>query len=243
MPSLNAGELQWLGEQIFRNECNSQPACLTSWNAGEEFPSLGIGHFIWYQRGQQGIFQETFPLLLARLERSSVALPEWLRGDADQPWPSRDAFLAEQDAPRMRELRQLLLDTKAIQTDLIVERFQRVVDEGFPQLPADDNDLLRQKLRTVANASPPYGLYALIDYVHFKGEGTSASERYQGEGWGLIQVLQGMPASSSTPLEDFVASARQVLAQRVLNAPAERREDRWLQGWHNRVSTYLPPQP
>src|SRR5690606_37756795 len=104
------------------------------------------------------------------------------------------------------------------------------------------NSRLRQQMLDIASASPPLGLYALIDYVHFKGEGTNPAERYQGEGWGLLQVLQNMPAHSAAPLDAFAASARTVLSQRVANAPAERREDRWLQGWHNRVSTYLPPQ-
>jgi hypothetical protein len=95
----------------------------------------------------------------------------------------------------------------------------------------------------VAGAEPPYGLYALIDYVHFKGEGTKDSERYQGEGWGLLQVLQRMPAASATPLPDFVASARDVLAKRVALAPSARNEQRWLNGWHARLATYLPELP
>jgi hypothetical protein len=41
--------MEWLGQQIFRNECNSEPACLPTRNAGENSPSPGIGHFIWYR--------------------------------------------------------------------------------------------------------------------------------------------------------------------------------------------------
>ena len=37
------------------------------WNPGEEFPSLGIGHFIWYPAGVDGPFIESFPRLLAFL--------------------------------------------------------------------------------------------------------------------------------------------------------------------------------
>ena len=29
-----------------------------------------------------------------------------------------------------------------------------------------------------------------MDYVNFKGEGVSSSERYRGQGWGLLQVLE-----------------------------------------------------
>ena len=65
LPRILDSELQWLGEQIFNNECASQFECLTSWNPGERFPSLGIGHFIWYQQKQIEPFEETFPELLA----------------------------------------------------------------------------------------------------------------------------------------------------------------------------------
>ena len=45
---LSEAEKEWLGRKIFKNECDSNFECLTTWNKGEEFPSLGIGHFIWY---------------------------------------------------------------------------------------------------------------------------------------------------------------------------------------------------
>ena len=41
-------------------------------------------------------------------------------------------------------------------------------------------------------ASSAMGCYALVDYVNFKGEGVLATERYAGQGWGLLQVLEGM---------------------------------------------------
>lgn len=85
------------------------------------------------------------------------------------------------------------------------------------------------------------GAYALIDYVHFKGDGSKPSERYQGTGWGLLQVLQGMENHSShMALQAFAASAAAVLEQRVALAPPERDEQRWLAGWHKRLQTYVP---
>ena len=66
-------------------------------------------------------------------------------------------------------------------------------------------------------------------------------ERYQGEGWGLLQVLQGMsdmPDAKET-LAEFVRSARNILNHRVFNSPNKRHEERWLQGWLRRVDTYL----
>ncbi|MBX9724225.1 MAG: hypothetical protein K2X81_22645, partial [Candidatus Obscuribacterales bacterium] len=45
---LSEKEAAAVGQKIWRNECSGSIDGLTSWNAGEEFPSLGIGHFIWY---------------------------------------------------------------------------------------------------------------------------------------------------------------------------------------------------
>ena len=79
-------------------------------------------------------------------------------------------------------------------------------------------------------------MYALVDYVKFKGEGTLSSERYQEQGWGLRQVLTAMGAGPS--LIVFSRAADAVLTRRVANSPPERREQRWLPGWRSRVRTY-----
>jgi hypothetical protein len=78
-----------------------------------------------------------------------------------------------------------------------------------------------------------------MDYVNFKGEGTSPTERYQGEGWGLLQVLAGM-SDSGSPTVAFSKSADRVLTRRVELSPSARGEKRWLPGWRNRLATYIP---
>jgi hypothetical protein len=236
LPTLPAQHLDWLGQQIYQNECNRQPECLTSWNVGEDFPSLGIGHFIWYRSQQTEEFSETFPSLLDYLHNNGVTLPSWLEPSTDQPWPDRPSFLASQSSARMRELRELLLTTQPQQAAFIVERFSKML------ATADflTNNNLHNKLQAVASANSPFGPYALIDYVHFKGEGSNPAEQYSGRGWGLKQVLIAMPDNPSDPLASFVVAAKQVLQQRVASAPAERNEQRWLAGWHKRLDTYLP---
>lgn len=56
--SLPPRQLQAIGQQIYKNECNQQSQCLVHWNRGEAFPSLGIGHFIWYPDGMDAGFVE-----------------------------------------------------------------------------------------------------------------------------------------------------------------------------------------
>jgi hypothetical protein len=83
-------------------------------------------------------------------------------------------------------------------------------------------------------------MYVLIDYVNFKGEGTLETERYNGQGWGLLQILDGMNGTEKgmPALVEFADGAERVLLRRVSNSPPERGEKRWIPGWKNRIKTY-----
>jgi len=242
MPALDESQASWVADQIFQNECNRQLSCLTSWNVGEDFPSLGIGHFIWYRQDQKERFVESFPDLLGYYVARGVDLPDWIAGLPGwaAPWSDRETFLADIDSPRMQALRIFLNDTRGIQAEFIVRRLAR----SLPALMAasEQSDAVAEEFYRVANSEAPHGMYALIDYVNFKGEGTALSERYQGHGWGLLQVLETILATpdGGTVLEQFAAAARQVLARRIENAPVERGEERWRRGWNNRTLTYVP---
>ncbi len=240
MPTLTAPQTLWLGERIFANECNLKLPCLTSWNAGEDFPSLGIGHFIWYRAGQQDSFVESFPALLNFYRSAAVPLPQWLETLPGQhsPWQSRAQFLADQDGERLRSLRSFLYDTRDVQVKFIIRRMQA----SLPILLANTEkpEEIQSLFYEIANTDAPMGMYALIDYVNFKGEGAALSERYDGEGWGLLQVLETLSKNrdQSPLMAQFASAARAVLARRVANSPSERNEQRWLEGWNNRTRTY-----
>jgi hypothetical protein len=251
IPSLSPDYYSWLGGQIFDKECNSKPSCLTHWNQGEDFPSMGIGHFIWYRQGQNAGFEETFPQLLAYLSNQGVALPEWIDEPlaAENPWPSREVFYADYDQKPMKEMRELLFATRDLQAAFIVDRFEETAQQIINSAAADQRTTVEKSLYEVANDSPPLGLYALIDYLHFKGSGLNPEERYQGQGWGLLQVLlemshsqQSETSSTATSLDAFVAAATTVLQRRVSNAPPARNEQRWLPGWTIRVQSYNSPE-
>lgn len=243
LPQFNPQQMDWLGDRVFANECNRSFSCLTSWNEGEDFPSLGIGHFIWYKSGQNERFEETFPTLLAFYKTHGYALPEWLEalGNPDSPWQDREQFLADLDSQRMQQLREFLGSTTELQVLFIVERLHASTVDLFGELEPSLQSSVESSFYEIANSHTPYGMYALIDYVHFKGTGIATSERYRGEGWGLLQVLLELQGSTAN-LDNFVAAATRVLARRVANAPLERREQRWLAGWKNRLQTYLPNQ-
>ena len=229
------------GKKLWQNECAGTVEGLTSWNSGEAFASLGIGHYIWYPAGQRGPFEESFPELVRFLEAGKVALPDWLKEAGACPWNSREEFLRDRNGLRLASLRELLAHTVALQARFSADRLQAALPKMLDALPTEQRAKVRGQFARVAGS--PNGVYALVDYVNFKGEGVLPTERYHGQGWGLLQVLAGMtgdPLVGPGPAaaREFAASAARVLSERVANAPPERGESRWLPGWKNRVRTY-----
>ncbi len=225
-----------VAEKIWKNECAGSFEGLTTWNKGENFASLGIGHFIWYSTKSAEPFQETFPELVIFLQNEGAAVPSWLRNTPTCPWKSREEFYQNIQSPKMIELRQFLFETKNLQAIFIAKRLEKALPQMVATLPTEEKINVTVIFNRLLDDSR--GLYALIDYLNFKGLGISAQESYKGQGWGLLQVLQGIPPQSKDVVVDFVASAKQTLTQRVQNAPPERHEEKWLKGWLNRVNTY-----
>ena len=235
-------ELQWIAEKVYINETGGNPEKLVSWNAQEEFASLGIGHFIWYPVGRTGPFTETFPALLSYMQTQGVKMPTWLYtcAAAGAPWPNKAAFEQAAMDPEVKELRRFLDQTRTLQANFMAMRLQQTLPSLLAQLPAPLQPQLLARYQAVERS--PGGLYALLDYVNFKGEGTNPRERYQGQGWGLLQVLLAMTPVEPGPmaLQEFARAAEQVLTQRVANSPVERHEANWLAGWRKRIASYQP---
>ncbi|MGI8820684.1 MAG: hypothetical protein ACR2ID_07455 [Chthoniobacterales bacterium] len=237
---LSRGEAARIGKRVWQNECAGTISGLTSWNAGENFASLGIGHFIWYPKGVRGPFAESFPDFVAYAAQAGTKLPQAVEANRQSgcPWATRAEFLAASKSAPMAELRQFLVRTVDLQAQFLVQRLQQALPKMLAQTKAGDGAHLRRQFDRVASTSQ--GCYALVDYVNFKGEGVLDSERYGGQGWGLLQVLSGMNGQEAglAAAQEFSASARRVLTRRVENSPPARAEARWLPGWLQRVSGY-----
>ncbi len=238
--SLSPAQKLTIGKKIWQNECGGTVDGLTTWNAGEEFPSLGIGHFIWYTANHKGPFTESWPQFMAFCQKNKVAPPA-VGLQAHCPWPTSAEFKKEFRSPQMNELRQWLAANVALQTDFIIARSQAALPKILAQAPANDRSRIAANYQKVA--ATPNGQYALIDYVNFKGDGLNPSERYAGKGWGLLQVLGGMKQVESGPAAatEFAASAKRALNRRIDNSPSARGESRWREGWLNRCDTYARP--
>ncbi|WP_315724579.1 MULTISPECIES: hypothetical protein [unclassified Bradyrhizobium] len=245
---LPADVAQMIGRKIWLNEAGGRRDAITSWNAGEQFASLGIGHFIWYPVTAKPPFEEGFPGLVAFLRKGKTPLPAWLDKNPVPPcpWNSRAEFKKNFNSPQMRQLRQFLLDTIAEQTQFLVARAQGAMDKILANTPdgAEREHIVAQYSRVVRASDD---LYPLIDYINFKGEGTNPAETAvdketgQRQGWGLKQVLLKMNGTTTEPkavLAEYSDAVQVVLQQRVRNLPSNRV---WEAGWLRRAETYRRP--
>ncbi len=222
-----------LGRRIWANECAGSVQGLVSWNDGENFPSLGIGHFIWFPRGVNERFRESLPSLVRYARAQGVRVPTCFDGPA--PWPNKAAFLADRSG-KADAMRRWLAQNVEIQTHYIIARSHRSL--GVMMQASRKPAVVQAHYRALA--ATPQGMYCLVDYVNFKGEGTKPGEGYNGQGWGLLQVLEEMRGNPQgrAACAEFSRAASVVLRRRVANAPAGRNEQRWLPGWLNRCKTY-----
>src|SRR6202790_22798 len=86
---ISDSQAERIGRRLWQNESGGSVAGLTAWNSGEDFASLGIGHFIWYPANHRGPFEESFPLLLEYLTSSGLTLWPWLKRSGACPWSDR----------------------------------------------------------------------------------------------------------------------------------------------------------
>src|SRR6266550_2091655 len=237
--TLSHFDVQRIGKKIWQNECNGTISGLTSWNQGEDFASLGIGHFIWYPKGRRGPFEESFPKVVSFISKHGAKLPTLLLGTGEKPcpWNSRTEFLQAQHSTEMNQLRRFLADTIDLQAEFLIARLESALPKMLAEAAPSDRANVQEQFERLTRTSQ--GCYAIVDYVNFKGEGVLHTERYQGQGWGLLQVLEAMHGTSHAgAVDEFARAARAVLTQRVQNSPADRHESRWLSGWIRRVKSY-----
>jgi len=240
--TLSASAKHKIGLKIWQNESGGKISGLTHWNVGEEFPSMGIGHFIWYPKGFNGRWTESFPLFIRYAQQhGSRDIPAWVVNAPHCPWSSRAEFLKDFNGPRLTELRTYLAKNIALQTDYIVATSQAALPKIMAAAPATQRAKIQSNYRKVSTTTN--GTYALIDYVNFKGDGTNPTERYNGQGWGLMWVLMEMkPVPAGQPAaREFAEAAKRCLDRRISNSPPARGESRWKAGWHNRCNTYAQP--
>ncbi len=226
--------------RVWKNESGKTIKGLTWWNENEDFASMGIGHFIWFPKDQKKNYDETFPKLISFLQRNGAAVPKWLsKKNVPCPWESKKDFDSALNSKKMIQVRSLLKNTIMLQALYIAKRLER----SLPNILSTTSLSQKEHVNHMFNylSKTEQGVYALIDYVNFKGEGITDMEYHRSGGWGLKQVLQGMPKDTTQKraLWEFVRSAKKRLLERVLDNPNRKNERRWLIGWKKRLDSYL----
>ena len=170
--ALSHGDALKIGKRVWQNECGGTISGLTSWNQGEDFASLGIGHFIWYPKGRRGPFEESFPKLVSFVSNRAAKVPTLLLGvgrGQSCPWNSRAEFLQAQNSGEMNQLRRFLTDTVDLQAEFLVARLEASLPKMLAEAAPADRANVQEQFERLTKT--PQGCYALIDYVNFKGEG------------------------------------------------------------------------
>lgn len=242
---LTPKQANYIAKKVWQNEGAGLDKYLVHWNDGEDFASVGIGHFIWFSKGHTERFREVFPMVLAFMEERDVQMPDWLNSKTPLPWNSKAEFYQAKKAGtrKHRELFAFLKGTMPYQAEFMAVR----LSHALPQILETIEDTSKQKIikrrfnQVLYHADGKIderGLYILLDYTNFKGEGTLKSERYKGEGWGLLQVLEHFDEKAPNKYKAFSDSAKAMLSRRIKNSPPARGEERWRRGWNVRLDTY-----
>ncbi len=238
-------QANYIAKKVWQNEGAGLDKYLVHWNDGEDFASVGIGHFIWFSKGHTERFREVFPMVLAFMEKKRVKMPSWLNSKTPLPWNTKTAFYAAKKAKskKHRELFAFLKATMPEQAEFMAQRLSNALPQMLETIDDPKKQALIKKrfyevMHNKDGSVNERGLYVLLDYTNFKGEGTLKSERYKGEGWGLLQVLEHMNPKESNKLKAFAESAKAMLSRRIKNSPPARGEERWRKGWNIRLMTY-----
>lgn len=239
---LNSRDIKKIGYAIWYNETSLRKEQLAFWSEHESFPSFGIGHAIWFPEGVTSPFTEQFPLLCSYLEKNNVKLPLWLKKakTTGAPWQSRIEFM--QDTQKRAELIGLLSSTIDLQTRFMIERFEKRVPLLLKAVPPKKKKQVVENIRLLKSSL--LGMYGLIDYLNFKGDGLNPQEEVHGYRWGLAQVLIDMPAglTCDNVARAFSVSAAKRLLKLIENSYPSYARVKYLSGWMKRVNSYSDPE-
>jgi len=243
--NLTQEQANFIAKKVWQNEGAGKDKYLIWWNKGEDFASLGIGHFIWFPKDHTERFREVFPMVVEFMQKKGVQMPSWLTPETDFPWQTKEAFFKakKKQTKKYKELFTFLKETMPHQAEFMAVRLSNALPQMLESIDDEKRKALikirfNNMLYTKDGAIDERGLYILLDYTNFKGEGTLKSERYNGQGWGLLQVLEHMDMRVTNKYKSFSNAAKAMLGRRIKNSPPERGEERWRKGWNVRLDTY-----
>jgi len=230
---VDKSEANRIGLEIAKNQGVNNKISQIYWCNDDKYASLGIANFIWYSENDERK-QTSFNDLLKYISQSQP-LPNWLVNIDYPPWNSREEFLSSKHDMFKNQLSHFLQENIDKQTQYLIFKLEDRLPKMLDQIKSPFAKMhLYENFYHIAMQED--GVYALIDYFVFQGDGTLASDRYNNQGWGLLQVLDNMKGNSDNLLREFISSADLLLTRRIANGPAE--EAKQLTNWRMRLNTY-----
>jgi hypothetical protein len=233
---IEESEARRIAAKIFANEGGGKDDKLAEWDLDasgkpEKVVSIGMGHFIWYPTGDKTPFHESFPDFMDYVKKSGFPakdIPEFLRKSplGDSPWKTREQFQAywakrNQKGSEANQFFTFLKATKEQQKNFMPQRLVLALPNVFAATSLSGGDAKTQLPKVVADLmSSPAGRFAMVDYVNFKGDGSSPSENLNGVRFGLLQVFERLAEkkakspNAKITSKDFGTAANEVLSKR-----------------------------
>lgn len=218
------------------------------------YVGIGLGSFIWYGDKNHENYVEDWPAVAQALQSHGVPLPYWALGACPWSTEAEFTAANTPGSPYYDEIQTLnqTLQTDPVALDIQFRfgpwaRLLRGVTP-WSDTPADymfgydpvkspnaiislapgEAELVGANFSAIAavkdEAGHPLGLYALMDYDNFKGEGTCVTEIHNTQHWGELSVLKNMGAldqQQKDPLTSFINSGLDVLHARIVNTEME----------------------
>lgn len=229
--NLNDDQLLEIGIKIWQNQCgiwdrpgkvtHDMKQGITSWE--DDYAMIGIGQCIWYPADETKNFQEDWPRVAQALKDKGYPIEDWMLGAC--PWNNSEDFFADFNGDRLKSLRKVLAKKALIieqarciatRLDESLSKIEAAIDEESGITEGEKTALkqmMNENFYKAATDHYPRGLYALMDYVHFKGEGVLPTETINGVGWGLRQALEQMDGKAMTKkgaVAAFVDAAKNI---------------------------------
>lgn len=247
-------QLLEIGIKIWQNQCgvwncpgkitHEMKDGITSWEA--HYALIGIGQCIWYPADETKNFQEDWPRVAQALKEKGYPIEDWMLEAC--PWKNNKEFFADFDEDRLKSLRKMLVKKAliieqarciAMRLDESLKNMTDAVDAETNITKAEKGDLkniIIGNFYQVSTADYPRGLYAMMDYVHFKGEGVLATEvTSEGLHFGLRQALEQMDLRTVNKVGAIPA-----FVEATINMIPSRKDNQYFK---NRMETYMTFNP
>ncbi len=230
---------------------------VAQWNDGEDWLSLGVGHYIWYPKEGEKKYTESFPDLIkfACSNGYTGSLPKEIGYTGGNPvlgvcpWNSKKEFEdpKTKNSDELKNIQNFLLG-QDMQKQQALFQYNRLLDFMDKWKPANK---VEEHAKEFAGRlmQDPKGLLQMIDYVNFKGEGTAPGEYYKNnkgevDRWGLKQVLE--TAVNEGQGLTFIEAAKSTLNRKINTDPKicekhtnpEECKKDLKAGWEKRINDY-----